>query len=279
MSGKFNWREHLAVHPAAELFPLMSEAELKELAADIKKNGPRQNIVLCGDPVSGLDNCQLVDGRNRLDALAMLGFLGVNDGGGLAVTKQFTKDGKWIDSRGHQPFCYYLKGEDPYALALSYNVHRRHLTTEQKRDLIAKLLKATPEKSNRQIADQVKVSHPTVAKVREQLEEKGDVEKFTTSIDSKGRRQPAKKAAAKPQRKAVSAVDSALVEFDAHVLRLLKMTRGRNPERFAKSAVPPSDLQILAHYLIQVSHDGARNDAAASADAMKAKHAASEVSL
>ena len=34
-----NWRDHLAVHPAAELFPLLSEtdpAALKELAEDIR---------------------------------------------------------------------------------------------------------------------------------------------------------------------------------------------------------------------------------------------------
>ena len=38
---------------------------------------------------------------------------------------------------------------DPYAYVLSANVHRRHLTAEQKRELIAKVLKAQPEKSNR----------------------------------------------------------------------------------------------------------------------------------
>jgi hypothetical protein len=34
MGFEFNWRDHLKVHPAADLFPLMSEAELKELAED-----------------------------------------------------------------------------------------------------------------------------------------------------------------------------------------------------------------------------------------------------
>jgi hypothetical protein len=32
-------RDHLPVHPAADLFPLMSEPELRELGEDIKKNG------------------------------------------------------------------------------------------------------------------------------------------------------------------------------------------------------------------------------------------------
>jgi hypothetical protein len=33
------WRDHLPVHPAADLFPLMSESELRELGEDIKANG------------------------------------------------------------------------------------------------------------------------------------------------------------------------------------------------------------------------------------------------
>ena len=68
----FNWRDHLKVHPAAELFPLMSETDpkaLQELAKDIKKNGLRQEIVF--DDKDG----SLLDGRNRLDTLALLGML------------------------------------------------------------------------------------------------------------------------------------------------------------------------------------------------------------
>src|SRR5262249_28024691 len=48
-------------------------------------------------------------------------------------------------------------------------------------------------KSNRQIAKTAGVSHPHVAKVRGDLERSGDVETVTTSIDTKGRKQPAKK--------------------------------------------------------------------------------------
>ena len=42
----FNWRDHLPVHPAADLFPLLSKSELKELAEDIRKNGLQSPILL-----------------------------------------------------------------------------------------------------------------------------------------------------------------------------------------------------------------------------------------
>ena len=44
-------------------------------------------------------------------------------------------------------------------------MHRRHLTAEQKREIVAKVLKAQPEKSNRTIASQTKVDHKTVGSV------------------------------------------------------------------------------------------------------------------
>src|SRR5262249_24301540 len=68
---------------------------------------------------------------------------------------------------------------------------RRHLTAEQKRELIAKLIKATPEKSDRQIAETVKASPTTVGTVRAEMEAKGDLSKLDTRRDSKGRKQPA----------------------------------------------------------------------------------------
>jgi DNA-binding Lrp family transcriptional regulator len=92
------------------------------------------------------------------------------------------------------------QGIDPYAFVISANIHRRHLTGYQRDELIAKLLKADPTKSNRRIAKMAKASHPHVAKVREQLEKKGDVETVTTSVDTKGRQQPAKKPQTKAER-------------------------------------------------------------------------------
>jgi hypothetical protein len=40
-----SWRDIPPIHPAAELFPLVSRAELKELANDIKQHGLRQPLV------------------------------------------------------------------------------------------------------------------------------------------------------------------------------------------------------------------------------------------
>jgi hypothetical protein len=82
--------------------------------------------------------------------------------------------------------------EDQYSYVLSVNAHRRHLTAEQKRDLNAKVLKAKPEASNRQIAAQVRTDDKTVGAVRRQLEataELSQVEK-TVGADDKARKKP-----------------------------------------------------------------------------------------
>jgi hypothetical protein len=200
-----NWRKHLRIHPAAELFPPMFEAELKELAEDIKNHGLQTPIVIWEPIPDNKKYTALLDGRNRLDALALLGLLGVDEDGDLCLTKWWReREHDWVanDRFGEPPLATQeCQFGDPYALALSFNVQRRHLTAEQKRELIAKLIKANPEKSNRQIADQVKASHPHIAKVRAELEKTGDVETVSTSIDTKGRKQPAKRkpAAGKPK--------------------------------------------------------------------------------
>jgi hypothetical protein len=182
------WRDLLPIHPAAELFPQMSEAELRELADDIEKHGLREPIALYQpDPT---EDPQLLDGQNRLDALELLNQLCFHD-------PDEWSDGS-IDLFGEYFLTIDDRSVDPYAYVLSKNVHRRHLTADQRRELIAKVLKATPEASNRQIAKQVKADDKTVAKVRGELEATAEIPQLerTTGADRKAR--PSRKPVPSP---------------------------------------------------------------------------------
>jgi hypothetical protein len=179
-----SWRDVIKVHPAADLFPMMTADELKALGEDIKKNGLGVPLILWeaekGAPLL------LLDGRNRLDA---------SEAVGLPVLDQ---KGKWLDCRIR---CDLVRGGDPYEYVLCYNVHRRHLTPEQKRDLIAKVLKAQPSKSNRTVAKQTKTDHKTVGTVRDKLEAGGEIPHHDVHEDARGTNQPARKPPTKKKRR------------------------------------------------------------------------------
>jgi len=179
-----SWRDVLPIHPAAELFPLMSPDELKALGEDIRKNALTSPIALWrASPAAQL---QLLDGRNRLDAIEIIDKCPA------------IKDASQIEAVIKQGKAILLhESVDPYAYVISANIHRRHLTAEQKRELIAKLLKATPEKSNRQIAETVKADDKTVGSVRRALEGRAEIPHVETRTDTKGRQQPSKKATPK----------------------------------------------------------------------------------
>ena len=238
---KQSWRDFIKIHPAADLFPMMSPDELKVLGEDIQKNGLNSQIVLwcrdecpkdkrgrCDPGLANTEDISLIDGRNRLDAMEAVGLrIEVRKGGmGLDVTKTMTcvADEDAIDLDGTISI---KKGEeyeyeddfrvettilfekedgrvvcDPYVLADSLNLHRRHLTAEQKRELIEKRLKANPEMSDRAIAKEVKVDHKTVAAKREKLEATGEIPQLKERVggDGKARTRPAEK----PQRAPIS---------------------------------------------------------------------------
>jgi hypothetical protein len=50
-----SWREQIKVHPAADLFPMMSNDELKALGEDIKENGLKTNIAVWQAAIGGGD--------------------------------------------------------------------------------------------------------------------------------------------------------------------------------------------------------------------------------
>jgi len=90
----------MEAHDAANIVPAMTEAEFKELKADIEKHGQR-------DPIIILDG-KILDGRNRYRACCELG-----------IKPDTVK------------FDDHLVGGDPIAYVISTNVHRRHLTPSQ----------------------------------------------------------------------------------------------------------------------------------------------------
>jgi ParB-like chromosome segregation protein Spo0J len=181
-----SWRDVIKVHPAANLFSLMDKDGLVELADDIKANSLEIPVVLWS-PGGGQPE-QLLDGRNRLDAAELAGIKTV-DFGRLIV-----------------PLKVLGPSVDPFAYVISTNIHRRHLTPAQKQDLIAAVLKATPEKSDRQIAKLVRVDHKTIRSLRAEKALTGEISPVERRIgaDGKTRKPPARKTKAKPAAKIAS---------------------------------------------------------------------------
>lgn len=95
----------MQAHPLAELFPMLPERELHELADDIVTFGQRVPIVL-------LDG-MVLDGRNRLAAC------------------------RFADV---EPCFADYDGEDPLNFVLSHNLHRRHLTESQRAMIAARIV-------------------------------------------------------------------------------------------------------------------------------------------
>jgi len=92
-------------HPFAEIFPMIGQRELQELAADIQENGLNNAIVLLED--------KILDGRCRSAACALAG----------------------VEPR----YVPYKPGKDPLRWVVSQNLHRRHLTDSQRAMVAARL--------------------------------------------------------------------------------------------------------------------------------------------
>jgi ParB-like chromosome segregation protein Spo0J len=127
----------LAVHPVADLFPMLPDDELSDLAADIKANGLQSPIVV-KDGV-------LIDGRNRLAACELAGV---------------------------EPAFVDLNGSDPVAFILSANLARRHMTKGQRAMAAARVL---PEVTTRDAGSVVGVSNKTVSQARQVLAADSDL--------------------------------------------------------------------------------------------------------
>ena len=130
--------EGLKTHPIAALFPMLPEAELRDLADDIHQHGLQQPIVIQGDT--------LLDGRNRLAACELASV---------------------------EPIYREYEGDDPTAFIISANLKRRHLS-ESQRGMIAQKMANMPRGGDRPSVNDSnyeeanspnRISQPTAAKL------------------------------------------------------------------------------------------------------------------
>lgn len=143
-----------------QVMPPLSAEEYQELYEDIKANGVLVPIVVDEDEV-------IIDGHHRAKIAAELG---------IPCPEEL------VSAKSEQ---------EKRSIAFTLNLKRRHLNREQRRALIAESLKADPHLSNREHARRTGASHPTVNDVRNEMEEDGRLEKFTSRTSADGRERPA----------------------------------------------------------------------------------------
>lgn len=102
----------LRPHPVADLFPMMPTEELEALAADIKAHG---QVV----PISILRGAVIIDGRNRYAACQMAG----------------------VEPWTREMLAEFADEDEVVRYIISTNIHRRHLTTEQRAMIASELAK------------------------------------------------------------------------------------------------------------------------------------------
>jgi hypothetical protein len=116
----------MQAHEAAELFPMMLEPELQQLAADIQAHGLRQKIVL--------HDGKILDGRNRYQACCRVGV---------------------------SPDCVQWDGAggNPIEFVISQNLKRRHLDAGQRSAIADSLAKPFEDDAERRRLQNLKNSH------------------------------------------------------------------------------------------------------------------------
>jgi hypothetical protein len=117
---------HIPVHPAAELYSVLGRDDLLRLGEDIKANGLRQPVVMFKESTKST-TAVLLDGRNRIAAMELVGIEVVDRHGKLTVAHEYRYGKVESPTTGQlDPLVV-----NPWTFALSQNAHRRHLTKAQ----------------------------------------------------------------------------------------------------------------------------------------------------
>lgn len=125
--------EITGTHPVADLFPLLDDEELNQLAADINERGLANPVLVTTDGV-------LMDGRNRLAA---------------------------CDKASVKPTATVYYGDDPVGMILALNVARRHMSKGQLAITVAEALSLDSVKdwgSKSKAADSVRIDPALVSR-------------------------------------------------------------------------------------------------------------------
>jgi len=199
--------------PFADLLPRLKEDELAQLRADIEARGVLVSVVID-------EQNNIIDGYHRLMLATELGK---------------SAEAVSFDIRPG------LNDEEKKALADDLNLHRRHLDREERRKLIEARLIEAPERSNRDIAQSIGVSHPTVASVRNELETTGKIYQLDSRIGKDGKQRPTTRGRGKSilalNKKQSDAAIEALKGLDIDVLPDKTMTT-RRMQRIARENAP-----------------------------------------
>jgi hypothetical protein len=206
------------VHPAAKMLPMMADAEIGELAADIKQNGLVEPVVFWCDNTAqkesgqiwGLEYCPryLLDGRSRIAALNRLGWP-LDDQ--RCRTKEPQSPIRLLPAWKRQPpesrtflgqfYCTPILGAwpwrylDPWAYVLSVNVRRRHLTQEQRRRVVEDMVRRRPDLTDRALAKLALADHKTAAAGRAKAEASGEIPHIPPAerVEADGRKSRARR--------------------------------------------------------------------------------------
>ena len=143
-----------------QVMPNLSGDEYEELKADIAERG----VMV---PIEFDEAGNVLDGHHRLRVCEELGI------------KEYPK----VIRVG-------LSEEDKRLHARKLNMARRHLTQEQRREMIKRQLLETPEKSDRQISAGLGVDRRTVDRIREQMVDNIELGHCPSSIGADGKTRP-----------------------------------------------------------------------------------------
>lgn len=153
-------------HPYQVMPPLAAD-QYEALFGAIKSEG---RVLV---PVAYDDQENIIDGHNRVDICLKLGI-----------------------ENWPRTVHFGLSEQEKRAMARMLNLNRRHLSTVDRRRLIADQLKDTPTLSDRAIAATLGIDHKTVGTHRKKLVGRGEIPHAETMIDTLGREQKRERAPA-----------------------------------------------------------------------------------